>query len=259
MHMDKPTLIVTAAPPWAEAVAQLLGAQYTIKHYTARAPGYIARLTDDSATLILVDGDDADWQFWTATPKVSPATRRIPVLVISVDSARRADALLSGADFVLSPDEITTQLPALVRDNARVLDPAFIKQLEDECGQPLPPLARQGIEKFNAGEYYPQHDLFEELWMQTETPVRNLYQAILQVGIAYYQITRGNHRGALKMLLRSVQWLSMLPDVCQGVNIRQLRQDSYRVRAELERISPDDIAHFDRSLLKPVQLIDPHR
>jgi predicted metal-dependent hydrolase len=259
MHMINPTIVITAAPAWAQSVTDLLSGEYAIHHYTDRAPGYVARLTDDRAAMILVDGDDPDWQFWTATPKVSPATRRIPVLVISDDANRRADALLSGADFTLAPDEITSQLLALVRDNARVLDPALIAQFEDECGQPLPPLAVQGIEKFNAGEYYPQHDLFEELWMQTETPVRNLYQAILQVGIAYYQITRGNHRGALKMLLRSVQWLSMLPDVCQGVNIKQLREDSYRVRAELERMNPQDIAQFDRTLLKPVKLIDPHR
>ena len=91
--------------------------------------------------------------------------------------------------------------------------------------------------------------------MATEGPVRNLYQAILQVGIAYFQITRGNHRGALKMLLRSVQWLSMLPDVCQGVDVKQLRQDSYRVRSELERMQPADIDKFDRALLKPVQTL----
>jgi hypothetical protein len=46
-----------------------------------------------------------------------------------------------------------------------------------------------------------------------------------------------------------------LPDVCQGVDIRQLREDSYRVRAELERLNPQDISQFDRSLLKPVKLV----
>jgi len=55
--------------------------------------------------------------------------------------------------------------------------------------------------------------------MATSGPVRELYRAILQVGIAYYQIERGNHRGALKMLLRSVQWLAMLPDRCQGIDV----------------------------------------
>jgi hypothetical protein len=86
--------------------------------------------------------------------------------------------------------------------------------------------------------------------------VRDLYRAILQVGVAYYQITRGNPRGALKMLLRSVQWIAILPDVCQGVDVKRLRDDSYGVRAALESMDPDDIAAFDPRLLKPVQMVD---
>ena len=255
MHMTTPTIVLTGTPHWADSIPSLLGDNYTLKHYTERAPGYVARLTDDHAALILVDGDDPEWRFWTATPKASPATRRIPILLVSPSSDRRAEALVSGADFTLAPDELTVQLPALVQDNARILSADVLEQLDCECDEPLPPLAQQGVERFNAGDYYRQHDLFEELWMHTDTPVRDLYRAILQVGIAYFQITRGNHRGALKMLLRSVQWLSILPDECQGVDVKQLKADSYRVRAELERIAPDDIDQFDRSLLKPVQMV----
>ena len=79
--------------------------------------------------------------------------------------------------------------------------------------------------------------------MHEPGPVRQLYQGVLQVGIAYYQITRGNGRGALKMLLRSIQWLAPLPDVCQGINVAQLRADAAAVRAELERVGEDGIDH----------------
>ena len=250
--MSIATLVIAGTPDWAESLAQMIK-DYTIKHYSERASGYVARLADDSAAMIVVDGDSEDWRFWTTTPKSSSATRRIPIVLVSADSERRAQALIAGADFSITPGEITKQLPSLVNDHARILDPAVIEQLDCECQEGLPAMGAAGIEKFNAGDYYPQHDLFEALWMATEGPVRNLYQAILQVGIAYYQITRGNHRGALKMLLRSVQWLSMLPDVCQGVDVKQLREDSYRVRAELERMPPENIDQFDRTLLKPVQ------
>lgn len=83
----------------------------------------------------------------------------------------------------------------------------------------------------------------------------DLYRAILQAGAAHYQIERGNHRGALKMLLHSMQWLAILPDVCQGVDVRQLREDSYGVGAKLERVNPADIAQFDRGLLKLVRRV----
>lgn len=240
-----------SAPSWFEAVQARLRDSFQIHLYTERA-GYVTRLADDQAALIVVHGE-GDWVFWTATPKSSPATRRIPVVLVA--DPLPPDALTSGADLALTPDEFTQNMTSLVPDLARTPDPARMAELDCECVEPLPPLAAQGVEKFNAGEYYKQHDLFEELWMQTEGPVRDLYRAILQVGVAYYQIERGNHRGALKMLLRSVQWLAVLPDVCQGIDVKALREDSYRVRAALESLREDEIDRFDRALLQPVKSV----
>ena len=252
--MTHSVLVLAGAPAWEVPLRNQLENNYQIINYTDPT-GYVAHLADDHAALILVDGDDPNWHFWTTTPKTSPATRRIPILLVADSAAVRDAALGAGADLALNPNELLAQIPQLITDYERVLDPATAEQLDCECQEELPPLAVQAVEKFNAGEYYPQHDLFEEQWMHTTGPVRDLYRAVLQVGIAYFQITRGNHRGAIKMLLRSVQWFALLPDVCQGIDIKQLREDSFRVRAELERLDPADIAQFDRSLLKPVQLV----
>lgn len=251
----QPTIVITGQPAWLPETEPSLQAQASLVTLTERAPGYVARLTDAHAVLILVDGDDPEWRFWTTTPKISPATRRIPLLLIADSHDRRADALLSGADFALSTAELLAGASTLIQDYAHLRTPEEAAALEHACGQPLPLMAVQGVEHFNAGEYYRQHDLFEALWMKTDGPIRDLYQGILQVGIAYYQITRGNHRGALKMLLRATQWLNGLPDVCQGVDVRALREDAARVRAELERTPPEQLATFNRALLRPVRLI----
>jgi predicted metal-dependent hydrolase len=238
-------------PAWLEKITRHLTG-YDLRPYADRSR-LDSALADDLVALILVDGDSGDWRFWTATPKSSPATRRIPLFLITDNATIRQQALISGADLTLTPAEIVADIQRLVKDFARVPDPVRVEQLDCECQEDLPPLAQQGFEKFNAGEFYKQHDLFEELWVQTEGPVRDLYRAILQVGVAYYQILRGNHRGARKMLLRSVQWLAILPDACQGIDVKALREDSYRVRAELERLPEDQIDQFDKSLLKPVK------
>jgi hypothetical protein len=252
---SKPVIVITGAPAWADDVRQAVGSTHNIVEYPDRTR-YVTRLVDERAAMILVDGDRDDWKFWTATPKSSPAARRIPVALISEDKIIRVEALMSGADLAYAPEEFLAQAARVVTDYARALSPAVMERLECECQGALPEMAREGVEKFNAGEYYKQHDLFEALWVKTDGPVRDLYRAILQVGVGYYQITRGNPRGALKMLLRSVQWIAILPDVCQGVDVKRLREDSYRVRAALESMNPDDIAGFDRSLLKPVQMVD---
>lgn len=210
-------------------------------------------LIEHRAALLVIDARQKDWRELALTCKTSAATRRIPVCLVGGDDEFRADAVLNGVDLALSWAELADQLEGLVRDLARVPDEANLAQLACECNEALPPLAVDGVERFNRGEYYRQHDLFEELWMATKGPVRDLYRAILQVGVAYYQIERGNYRGALKMLQRSVQWLYLLPDACQGVNVAQLRRDSYAVRSELQRLGPDRLDELDRSLIKKIR------
>lgn len=122
------------------------------------------------------------------------------------------------------------------------------------CSEPLPPAALDAIRLFNAGEYYKQHDLLEALWRAEPRPIRRMYQGILEIGVAYYQITRGNRRGALKMLRRGLRWLDQLADACQGVDVARLRAAARAVQAALAA-SPD-LSEFDFALLKPVHLLD---
>jgi DNA-binding response OmpR family regulator len=150
--MPKPIIVVTGNPPWKDQIAEWLASDYDVEVYDDRA-GYVTRLADSRAALVLVDGRDPDWSYWTTTPKSSPATRRIPIIVITDEAAARRAALLAGADLVLAPDELAAQLDALVRDYARVVTPEYQEALDCGCQEPLPPLAVQGVEKFNAGEY----------------------------------------------------------------------------------------------------------
>lgn len=248
--MSRATLIITGEAAWHTAVRDQFANAYDIQQVTVWE-SYIETVIASRAALILVD-DGADWHLWTSTPKSSPATRRIPVVLVSDDLATCQKALTQGADFAYIPAELLSQLPHLLTHHARIPDPQVIAQIACACDEPLPDLAKQGIAQFNAGEYYAQHDLFEALWMQTEQPIRDLYRAILQVGIAYYQIERGNYRGALKMLQRSVQWLLILPDHCQGIDVRQLRADSFALRAELLRLGEARFAELDHTLIKPL-------
>ncbi|NLF78800.1 MAG: DUF309 domain-containing protein [Chloroflexi bacterium] len=256
--MTRPLIALIGAPDWAGRIAALLrdhGFDVLLCDDQARL---VDQLADWHAALALVDGTLSDWPGRVARIKTDQATRRIPVLVIArdLDPDRAAGA---GADGVLAPDSPDGDWLDRIGGLARGLDPAAAEALARQCGDDLPPLARLGVERFNAGAYYAQHDALEELWMIENGPVRELYRAILQVGVAYYHITRGNHAGALKMLRRSVQWLAILPDVCQGVDVRRLEADAARVRQELEAMDPAAIASFDRTLLQPVRLVSDDR
>jgi predicted metal-dependent hydrolase len=135
------------------------------------------------------------------------------------------------------------------------MDTAQRELLDCDCLKALPELAVRAIAMFNAGDYYKQHDALEELWRETDRPVRALYQAILQVGVGYFQATRGNRRGALKMLKRGLEKLALLPDVCQGVDVQALRQDAAGVQMALKALSAEGVDLFDRTLFQPVKMV----
>ncbi len=206
MPVPRPVVALVGAPaPWIPAAtAALTEAGYAVTRLDDPAPA-IERLAELAPALLLVDGAGADRAAWVTRVKTEQATRRVPVLVVAPDRAACDAALAAGAERALTPDEVPARIVAVAGELARAPDTATHARLASQCAEPLPPRAREAVERFNAGEFYAQHDLFEAQWMDEPGPVRDLYRAILQVGVAYYHITRGNPRGARKMLLRSLQ------------------------------------------------------
>ncbi len=205
------------------------------------------KIVEWQPALLLFDlnNDAIPWRAWIAALKSAAATRRIPVMCFGPheDVATMSAAHKAGADAVLARSRFTAEMPDLFQRFARIPDRVALK---DACNQPLSELAQSGIEKFNEGAFYTAHDALEAAWAADEGPGRDLYRAILQVGIAYHQIEQLNYRGAVKMLLRVRQWLDPLPDICRGVNVVGLRADVDRVYSALVALGPDRISEFDR-------------
>lgn len=192
------------------------------------------------------------WRRWMPILKSSPATRRLPILAFGphADKETMQAAKKLGANFVVGRSRFTSAMPDLLQKYARLPDH---DALAVSCAEPLAELAREGIALFNQGEYYKCHDALEEAWKQDKSPARELYRGILQAGIAYFQIQRGNYRGAMKMLLRLRQWLDPLPPVCRGVNIAKLRQNAAEVQAILTELGPERLDAFDSAVIQPIE------
>ncbi len=223
-------------------------------------PGQTANLTQQLATmqphLIVVDLDDAalPWQRWIGVIKSSAATRRLPVLAITADSSLLGRARSAGADGVLLRDPLQSQLGALETLIGQLARPDKTAVITTACQQPLSELARAGIALFNDQQFYEAHHGLEDAWNADQSAAKELYRAILQVAVAYLQIERGNYRGAVKMFLRVQQWLAPLPATCRGINIAQLRDDATAAHHHLTTIGADQIAAFDRSFFKKIEI-----
>ena len=122
----------------------------------------------------------------------------------------------------------------------------------ENCAQTPAPLVLQGIEEFNRGEFFEQHESLEATWRAEPRPVRELYQGILQVGLGCYQIERGNLRGALKMFERGLRRLRRFAPECLGIDVSRLIADAERVRDEAQRLGPERLNELDRRLFPKI-------
>jgi uncharacterized protein len=136
--------------------------------------------------------------------------------------------------------------------NQSTLSPEEARQ---SCCGSLHPSAIAGIDLYNRKEYFEAHEELEIAWRDETGPIRDLYHGILQVGLGYYHIMRGNYKGAVKMFQRCSRWLDPFPEECRGVNVDQLKQDYRRVEELLLRLGPTGMQHIDPNLFKPVPFI----
>jgi uncharacterized protein len=125
-----------------------------------------------------------------------------------------------------------------------------------DCDGEPTPLVMKGIEEFNRGEFYEQHETLETAWRAEPRPVRKLYQGILQIGVACYHLERGNRTGALRLLERGLHKLRPFAPVCLGIDVARLIADAERLHAQTQSVSPDHLVQRDRGLFPRIILID---
>jgi len=62
------------------------------------------------------------------------------------------------------------------------------------------PRFQEAVTLFNEGDWYGAHDLFEELWHETNDPERRWLQGMVQLSVALLHRQRGNQHGAMVLL-----------------------------------------------------------
>jgi CheY-like chemotaxis protein len=206
--------------------------------------------------LTLVDlNTPGDWETAIRRCKLRPHTRAVPIYAfgshVEVDVLKRARQ--AGADHAWARSKMMEDLVDLV---TRHLDPP-VRRL-DGNDEPLSKLAVAGLLEFNHREYFEQHEYLELAWMEEKRPIRDLYQGILQVGVAFLQIKRGNWHGALKMFRRGLPKLRDLPPVCRGVQVGKFRAAAEVIHAEISEAGPEGLTAFDQSHFPQIEFENPY-
>ncbi len=213
---------------------------------------FVAAVDRAFPVLALLDlNTPGDWETAIRRCKLRPHSSATPIYAfgshVEVDTLKRARA--AGADHAWARSKMMEELVALVQ---RHVQPPVL--YPDGWDAPLSEPARRGIAEFNAGEYFEQHEWLEQAWLAEPRPIRALYQGILQVGVAFLQIERGNWAGAIKLLRRGLPRLRSLPPVCQGIDLAAFRAAAEAIHAELMALGPARLGEFDQGTLPKIVL-----
>jgi predicted metal-dependent hydrolase len=125
------------------------------------------------------------------------------------------------------------------------------------CCEEHPPAALlEGIEQFNRGEFFEQHETLELLWRAERRDIRYLYQGILQIGVAFHHLRRLNHHGTVYMLTRGPRYLAPFAPRCQTVDVQALLDDAAAALEEVERLGRARLHEFDWRLAPRVKFVE---
>ena len=120
-----------------------------------------------------------------------------------------------------------------------------------------PPTLLAGVAQFNAGEYWECHETLETLWRAEPRPVRDLYQGILQIGVAFHHLRHDNMPGAIKMLRRGLPRLRDLPEVCQGVRVAELARTARAIHDRVAVLEKEEAGRLDFGTLPTITIVSP--
>ncbi len=99
--------------------------------------------------------------------------------------------------------------------------------------QAPPPQLAEGIRLFNEARWFEAHEVLEEAWLAEPTPLRRLYQGILQVGVGLHHARNRNLPGALRLLDRGMSLLAGFEPERLGVDVTRLVRDAAAARRAL--------------------------
>ena len=108
----------------------------------------------------------------------------------------------------------------------------------DEIDSDFPAEFWQGVEQFNAGEYYACHDTLEAIWIEAPEADKKFYQGILQIAVALYHLGNKNLRGAVILLGEGSNRLRAYPGDYAQLDISDFIQQAIDLLTDLQTHDP---------------------
>lgn len=87
-----------------------------------------------------------------------------------------------------------------------------------EPGSEEEQLFHEGIDLFNAGDFFEAHEIWEDVWRLSGGRRKVFYQGLIQFAVTLEHVRRGNPRGVRSVWESAQTKFHNLPPVCLGVD-----------------------------------------
>ncbi len=255
MPAERPTVVALEADLFfAARLADVIEGQGGRAVLADTPEEFVAAMDRWFPVLALVDlKTEGDWFEAIRRCKNRPHTRQTPIYAFGshVDVETLKQARRAGADHAWARSRMMGELVGLVE---RHLRPPV--RYPEGWDAPLSEEAAKGVAAFNRGDYFEQHEHFEKAWLEEPRAIREMYQGILQIGVAFLLIRRNKWMGSLKTFRRGLPRLRDLPPVCQGLNIGALRTAAEAIHAEVVALGPARLGEFDQSRFPRLERVE---
>ncbi len=81
---------------------------------------------------------------------------------------------------------------------------------------------REGIRLFNEQEFFECHEVLEDAWRAEQGEMRDLYQGLIKVAVAFYHCQNMNFEGAIKVMKSGLPQLKPYESEFQLFDLRSL-------------------------------------
>ena len=116
------------------------------------------------------------------------------------------------------------------------------------------PRFQEGLDAFNARDFYAAHDAWESLWLERFGEEKDFLQGLILCAVALHHYGRGNLRGARSRFRIARDMLSKYPPSYAGVDLRNfVRRMNGVMHAVLEGdnpppLDPDRVPRLKRAV-----------
>ena len=100
-------------------------------------------------------------------------------------------------------------------------------------------LLEQGLILFNKGQFYEAHEIWEDLWRETDRgALRTCFQGLIQAAVGMHHLGRGNTIGARSQLGKSIRNLESGSGEMTGLDIQTLIQQLSQLLDDMPLVAP---------------------